>query len=202
MINIKNKSLRLFVVLGIVLFSLSFLSCASTSAKDQPQDSSTETKEPEDKSKERKISDTADTIKEAVSGKGCITGNCENSEEATFIYESGEKYVGPFKNGQPEGKGVMTYTNGDVYTGVFKAGKRTGYASYVFSNGDKYIGEFVDGQMRGLGNYIWKDGSVLKGDFEENGQKGGGTFLKEGQDLRHKGRDCLIDNRIVKCQKQ
>ena len=134
----------------------------------------------------------------AVSTMGCVEGDCENGS-GVYIYTDGSKYAGEFKDGLREGQGVMTYVNGDIYKGKYKAGKRSGYALYVFANGDKYDGEFVDGEMQGLGNYYWKDGSVLKGDFEEDGGQGGGTFLKDGTDLRHKGKDCKIDSRVVKC---
>ena len=39
---------------------------------------------------------------------------------------AGNKYEGDFRNGKPEGKGIMYFKNGDRYEGDYKNGKPEG----------------------------------------------------------------------------
>ncbi|MBX2890872.1 MAG: caspase family protein [Saprospiraceae bacterium] len=75
----------------------------------------------------------------------CVSGDCKNGV-GTFVYPSGAKYTGHFKDGEihgigvcyytdgskyqgewvhryPEGKGTKTYSDGTVRTGLWKRGK-------------------------------------------------------------------------------
>ena len=45
-------------------------------------------------------------------------------------------FLGPFKNDNKHGKGILTYSNGDKYEGMFVNGKREGKGTYTFK-GDR-----------------------------------------------------------------
>lgn len=49
---------------------------------------------------------------------GCISGDCQNGN-GTFIAQNGEKFIGPFKDGVPNGKGTWYLSDGSIMTGNF-----------------------------------------------------------------------------------
>ncbi len=57
-----------------------------------------------------------------------------NSLEAQTNTQKESTYVGEQKNGQPDGKGVLTDTAGNVYNGSFKKGKKDGYGELTLKN--------------------------------------------------------------------
>ena len=69
----------------------------------------------------------------------CIKGDCNNGY-GTYTYANGDKYVGEFEDGKPQGQGTHTCANGDKYVGEFKEGKRTGQATYTTADGTVYKG--------------------------------------------------------------
>ncbi len=128
----------------------------------------------------------------------CIKGNCMNGK-GTFVYSSGAKYVGSFKNGKihgegtlyfsngnkyfgswknqyREGKGKMVFSNGDVYRGHFSKSKFNGRGTMEFSNGDTYIGQWKNDYQHGKGEYLFDDGNRYEGMFTEGKFDGQGTM--------------------------
>lgn len=57
-----------------------------------------------------------------------------NFLEAQTNTQKESTYIGEQKNGQPEGKGVLTDTAGNVYNGSFKKGKKDGYGELTLKN--------------------------------------------------------------------
>jgi hypothetical protein len=133
----------------------------------------------------------------------CITGNCFDGRGA-YIYPSGAKYVGEFKNGfidgmgtlyfstgdvyvgewtkqYREGKGKYTYKNGDVYRGTFKNNKFHGNGTMDYNNGDQYSGAWSESQPNGQGTYLFKSGEKYIGSFVQGKFDGNGTmYYKDG----------------------
>ena len=66
-----------------------------------------------------------------LSEYGCITGDCVNGY-GTYIWFSGAKYVGNFKEG-----------------------KSNGFGSYTFPNGPEIKGGWIDGRYAGKSNRSW-----------------------------------------------
>jgi len=61
-------------------------------------------------------------VKKKVAKKqGCIEGNCWNGQ-GTFIYKSGDKYVGGWKYSERHGQGTFTYADGRIVKGIWKEG--------------------------------------------------------------------------------
>jgi hypothetical protein len=137
--------------------------------------------------------DSTATRDVAVAGKGCVAGDCQNGT-GTYVYENGDRYVGPFKDGLRSGQGAFEYANGDRFTGEYVAGERNGTGTYIFKNGDRYVGNFSKGLRAGQGVYTFHQGGVFRGEFVEDGNKGGGVFV-QGEtpfecDLRGRGLFC------------
>ena len=71
--------------------------------------------------------------------------------KGTYTWPSGDKYVGEWKIGQFDGKGIYTSGSGkykgDVYEGEFKNGNRDGYGTYTFADGTKIEGKWKNGRL-------------------------------------------------------
>ena len=69
-------------------------------------------------------------------------------------------YVGDQKNGQPDGKGVLTDTIGNVFKGSFKKGKKEGYGELTIKNAigkdSTLVGYWKKDQYVGLYEYPYK----------------------------------------------
>ena len=85
-----------------------------------------------------------------------------NNCYGTYIFASGNKYVGEFKDGDFNGQGSYIFTSGTKYVGEFKDDQLNGQGVYTWSNGDKYVGEFKNDKFNGQGTYTSADGRVAK----------------------------------------
>ncbi|WP_028550594.1 copper amine oxidase N-terminal domain-containing protein [Paenibacillus sp. UNC451MF] len=99
----------------------------------------------------------------SAGGSLMFDGNFGDGERynGTLYYENGDKYTGPFDNGQPNGKGKLVYKNGDVYEGDFVDGNRDGKGTYTTSKGEKIVGDFRNNTMDGMISYYDKKGNLL-----------------------------------------
>jgi hypothetical protein len=92
--------------------------------------------------------------------------DCQGSQ----IFESGNKYVGEWKDNKHHGQGTLTWSDGSKYVGEWKDGKHHGQGTLTFASGefagDKYVGEYKDGKRHGQGTYTQADGTVDKGIWE------------------------------------
>ena len=62
---------------------------------------------------------------------GCLSGDCDNGY-GTWLFKSGEKYKGYWKNKRRNGKGTNYYVNGAIYEGDWKDDKKNGYGSFFY----------------------------------------------------------------------
>ena len=62
----------------------------------------------------------------------------------------------------------VTLNSGDKYVGEWKEGRRTGQGTYTWMSGTKYIGGFHDYQRHGKGTNFFSDGRVEEGWFYYN----------------------------------
>ena len=70
---------------------------------------------------------------------------------STSLY--GEKYVGEWKNGNPNGQGTLTLPYGEKYEGEWKDGKYDGQGTFTYSYGTKYVGEWKNGKWDSQGTF-------------------------------------------------
>ena len=129
----------------------------------------------------------------------CIKGNCW-SGHGVYIYPSGAKYEGNFRDGKIQGKGIlyfsdgnkyigdwvdhyregkgkMIFTTGDVYQGEFKHSRISGKGVMNFINGDRYEGDWADDKQHGYGKYFYADGDRYEGDFYAGKLHGHGSMF-------------------------
>ena len=85
-----------------------------------------------------------------------------------FKWETGDKYLGEWKNGNRNGKGVFIWKTGDKYEGEYKDGKRDGQGILTYSNGSKYVGEWENGNRNGEGTNTEPNGKVTEGIWKDN----------------------------------
>ncbi len=78
-----------------------------------------------------------------------------------YAWADGKVYEGDFLDDTISGKGTMTWPTGEVYEGDFANGQPVGQGKMTWPNGDRYEGGFVDGKMEGEGTYYDKDGSIV-----------------------------------------
>ena len=64
----------------------------------------------------------------------CVQGDCVNGQ-GTYIYPSGAKYIGHFKNGEIHGIGVCYYSDGSKYQGEWKNRYPEGKGTRTYSDG-------------------------------------------------------------------
>lgn len=72
----------------------------------------------------------------------CKSGNCVTGL-GTYIFESGNKYVGRFVNRKREGEGIFYYFEGDRFEGIFSDNQKV-KGKYFFTNGAVYSGDYKD----------------------------------------------------------
>jgi hypothetical protein len=128
----------------------------------------------------------------------CIKGDCKNG---TGSYDFGfARYDGEFKNGKPNGIGVLDFGGGDKYEGEFKDGVEHGKGLLFKQNKIQEV-EYVNGKIvkeqqsvviggnaikvegcitgdcyNGYGEIKFASGNVYKGNFEYGIRTGNGTF--------------------------
>ena len=76
----------------------------------------------------------------------CTAGDCQNGK-GTFVYPSGAKYVGEFKDGEIHGIGVCYYTDGSKYSGQWEHRYPQGTGTKTFPDGSKRTGLWEKGQL-------------------------------------------------------
>ena len=83
---------------------------------------------------QKDINNMINEFKELKNNNNIITNKTE-------IYDNG-KYIGEFKNGMRDGKGIYYWNNGDRYEGDFRNGKYEGKGIYYYNNGERYEGDY------------------------------------------------------------
>lgn len=86
-----------------------------------------------------------------VQDANCISGDCINGF-GTYIYPSGNKYVGNRSNYKMDGSGTFYFLDGERFEGTFK--------NNLFSNG----------------SYFFKIGAIYKGTYDNKGLQLNGTI--------------------------
>jgi hypothetical protein len=107
----------------------------------------------------------------------CVKGDCKNGY-GIYIYNSGMKYIGEWKNEKRHGKGTLIYPDGTKYIGEWKDNKMHGYGIKTYNDVRlyKYIGEWKNGLKNGKGTQIYTTGEKYVGEWKNNKFHGYGTY--------------------------
>ena len=102
----------------------------------------------------------------------CIQGDCLNGEGVMTYpgHKNFKKYTGQFKDGVPEGQGMMIGAGGDTYTGSWQKGKPDGRGILTYPEGQplkQYDGEFRKGAWEGQGTMAFWDGRIFTGEWKK-----------------------------------
>ena len=105
----------------------------------------------------------------------CVSGDCINGK-GTFVYPSGAKYTGDFRNGEIDGIGVCYYTDGTKYSGEWKNRFPEGKGTKTYSDGTKRTGLWKKGKP------VDENGNVLEDYIARNKQERAddGTNIQSG----------------------
>ena len=126
--------------------------------------------------------------------------NVINSDNILDLYEfsfnnfynnNGERYIGEFKKGLKDGKGILFYDKNDEnnrkkYEGDFKNDKREGKGIMYWNNGNRYEGDFKNDKREGKGTMYWIDGDRYEGDWKNSKKEGKGIYYFNSGD-RYEG---------------
>lgn len=100
---------------------------------------------------------------------GCVEGDCQNGQ-GTYVFQDGRAmYVGPFKNGRPEGDGLCYFINGNIYEGEWLKGSFHGYGSLLQANGATLSGEWQYGNYQILSSDLAYTHTEKSGDTGPEG---------------------------------
>ncbi len=94
--------------------------------------------------------------------------NDNRTGQGTYIHSSGEKYIGEFLNNKRNGQGYNTWADGSKYVGQYKDNKRHGRGTFTWANGDKYEGEYKNDNRHGQGTYTWANGLKDVGEWQNS----------------------------------
>lgn len=74
----------------------------------------------------------------------CLSGDCQNGF-GSYLFQDSSRYTGTFKNGLPEGRGVIYYANGERFEGTVKEGLLQGRGTIFFPDGRRVSGDWEAG---------------------------------------------------------
>ena len=115
----------------------------------------------------------------------CIKGDCQNGY-GTYVFPSGARYIGDFKDGKLHGKGIFYFSNGDKYIGNWEYQYRQGEGRLIYASGNEYLGNFERNKRQGMGTMTYANGNRYDGQWNENKPTGKGTFFYANGD-RYEG---------------
>lgn len=103
----------------------------------------------------------------------CISGDCKNGK-GIYLFPSGAKYIGHFKNGECEGIGVCYYTDGSKYQGIWKSRYPEGHGIKTYPDGTVRNGYWKRGRP------VDESGNLLEEVYVQKETKNDGTDIQSG----------------------
>jgi hypothetical protein len=94
----------------------------------------------------------------------------------TYVYPTGDKYEGNWKDYRKNGHGVFTWVNGNKYDGNWENDQITGQGTFTWSNGNSFTGDWKNNKIEGKGIYTWRNGNKYQGDWKNGKKVGQGLF--------------------------
>lgn len=94
----------------------------------------------------------------------CFAGNCVNGY-GSYLWPSGDRYDGQWKDSKKNGKGTLTSPAGSgylKYAGMWKNDDFGGQGTMTYGDGKVFTGSWLKGKKEGNGVLYNPDGSVFK----------------------------------------
>lgn len=111
--------------------------------------------------------------------EGCFENWEPSDEHGKLIYAGTlDIYTGPFKSGQPNGKGRMKYAIGKILTCTFVNGIPQNPVVLELSNGT-YHGPILNGKPEGIGRMVFHSENTYEGGFSKGKYHGKGTLVTD-----------------------
>ncbi len=109
---------------------------------------------------------------------GEVNHNGQKHGRGFYQWNTGEVYIGQWKEGERTGVGKMYNVKGKlIYEGDYENGKKQGKGEMYLDNGDFYKGDFKNDYFNGTGTYVWSDNISWTGSFVEDKFHGVGIFV-------------------------
>lgn len=74
-----------------------------------------------------------------------------------------QRFEGEMRNGNYNGRGVVTFENGNRYDGEWRDDKPSGRGVYTWTDGSVFDGEWRDAKPHGPGRMTWANGTIYNG---------------------------------------
>ena len=97
----------------------------------------------------------------------CISGNCVNGY-GTYLWPTGDKYIGQWKDGKKNGWGTLTCPDNSDF--------------------QKYVGEWKDDDFCGQGTLTYNDKKIFTGTLINGKKEGRGILYNANGTIEHKGK--------------
>ena len=103
------------------------------------------------------------------------------------VIDSGDRYVGEFKDNKASGIGTITAPDGRRYVGEFKDDEIHGTGTMTFPDGATHVGRWVKGFAEGRGTYTSASGEKYVGEFKGSKRDGPGVEYNADGSIRLSG---------------
>lgn len=104
-----------------------------------------------------------------------MKGDCSNGY-GEFLFSNGNRYVGEFRSGKPDGQGILFCANGSKYLGSWSEADRHGEGKFIFAEGHEYQGGFHRNALQGKGVMRYANGDRYEGNWFANLPNGFGIY--------------------------
>ncbi len=102
---------------------------------------------------------------DTINLRNCNEDYC-SSGIGKFTYDNGNRFVGDFRDGKPQGTGILYYKGGDRYEGDWRNDAPNG----------KGVMHYATGNAVGA---VWEEGKLIKRLFEENSKEKGSVAIAD-----------------------
>jgi hypothetical protein len=108
--------------------------------------------------------------------------------QGDYLYPSGNKYSGSWKNDKKHGEGILYFTNGDHIQAEWSEGSPL-KGHYIYAeNGNYYQGSFTNEKFTSGGYFVFKStGMYYQGEYLDNRFHGQGKIFNQDQSLYYEG---------------
>eukprot|EP01012_Entosiphon_sulcatum_P046494 TRINITY_DN624_c0_g2_i1.p1 TRINITY_DN624_c0_g2~~TRINITY_DN624_c0_g2_i1.p1 ORF type:complete len:480 (-),score=82.54 TRINITY_DN624_c0_g2_i1:71-1477(-) len=101
----------------------------------------------------------------------------------SYVYPSGDKYTGEWKNGKKNGYGVAEFVSGNRYEGEWVDDVKHGQGTIKFAEGTSFTGQWVNDQKHGYGVAQFASGNRYEGEWKHDVMEGHGVFKYAAGDV-------------------